>query len=223
MNRYDELLEREIAASGGKEPPPYPLRELREDLACARGGPDAVVDLLARTATGSWDFARIADVLIKDGRDDDALVWITKGLSGDTANSRLLSLALDCHRSAGRHADAMEVLWTRFTTAPTMQAYLDLTEEAGQDVTRRARAMELLRAQVANPADLLAKILLRQDDVPVAWDIVQNHRVDHDLRMRVVEAHARTTPRPPSPSIRNWPTPRCSARAAPATRPPSDT
>ncbi len=203
LNRYGELLERERAAPGGNGREPYKLRKLREGLARAQGGTDAVVEFLARTASRSWDFVHIADVLIGDGRDDDALVWITKGLSDEPANSRLLSLALDCHRRAGRDVDAMEVLWTRFATAPTVQTYVDLTDAAGQDATWRARAMDLLRARTAEHADLLVRILLRQDDVPAAWGIVQNHRVDHDLRMRVLEAHARTHPEDAIPFYRD--------------------
>lgn len=194
LNRYAELLERELAATAGNGPQPYKLRKLREELARAQGGTDAVVELLARTASRPWDFVHIADVLIVDDRDDDALVWITKGLNDDPANFRLLSLALDCHRRAGRDAEAMAVLWTRFTAAPSLQTYVDLTDAAGQDATWRARAMDLLRTRTAEYADLLARILLRQDDVPAAWEIVQNHRVGHDLRMRVVEAHAQTHP-----------------------------
>jgi hypothetical protein len=61
MARYEELL----AHVAG---PACELRGMRESLARARGGTDAVVDVLAQQAGKPEDFARIAEILIAEGR-----------------------------------------------------------------------------------------------------------------------------------------------------------
>ncbi len=192
MTRYEELL---AHATG----PAYELRAMRESLARARGGTDAVVDMLAQQAGKPEDFARIAEILIAEGRDDDALEWITKGLDEFPGDSRLPALALDRHRKAGRRDQALEMLWRLFTLRPGIWTYQELKREAGDDSARWAgRAIAHLRAIRPPLPGALAEVLLAEGDVAAAWDLVSQYQggaaIPFNLRMRVVAERAATHP-----------------------------
>ncbi len=192
MARYEELL---AHATG----PAYELRAMREALARARGGTDAVVDMLAQQAGKPEDFARIAQILIADGRDDDAMQWITKGLDAFPGDSRLPALALDCHRKAGRRDQGLEMLWRLFTLKPGIWTYQELKREAGKDSAQWAgRAIAHLRAIRPLLPNALAEVLLVEGDVAAAWDLVSQYQdsasIPFNLRMRVVAERAAKHP-----------------------------
>jgi uncharacterized Zn finger protein len=190
--RCRELLER----GGGREHSDYKLRTLWESLARAEGGTDAVVELLAQRASSSQDIAHIAQLLITDGRADDALTWIDKGLKDYRPDQRLLSLALDCHMRTGRAEMALETRWRLFTLSPGLPAYQHLIRQAGPEAaTWSTRAIAHLRS-IRNLAAPLAEVLLLEGDVAEAWEIVEARGLDlgHDLRMRVVNARAQSHP-----------------------------
>jgi hypothetical protein len=70
------------------------------------------VTLLAQQASNGHDIAKIARVLIADGRDDDALLWICGGLQDyRPVDPSLLKLALECHERAGRKDLALQTRW----------------------------------------------------------------------------------------------------------------
>lgn len=190
MSRCRELL---AQATG----PDHALRTLRESLARAEGGTDAVVDMLSHDARTPYDFERIARILITDGRDDDALAWITRGLEVFPADTRLPSLALECHRRAGRRDQALEMLWRLFTLRPGTWSYQELKQEAGDDARLWAdRAIAHLRTSGPPLPTALAGILFLEGDVAAAWDLVcrDGNAIPFDLRMQVVAERAETHP-----------------------------
>ena len=192
MARYEELL---AHATGSARK----LRAMREWLARARGGTDAVVDMLAQQADKPEDFVRIAEVLIAEGRDDDAMEWITKGLDAFPGDSRLPALALDRHRKAGRRDQALEMLWLLFTLMPGIRAYQELKREAGEDSARWAgQAITHLRAIRPPLPSALTEVLMVEGDVAAAWELVSQYQdgaaIPFNLRMRVVAERAATHP-----------------------------
>ncbi len=192
MARYEELL---AHATG----PADELRAMRESLARVRGGTDAVVDMLARQAGKPEDFARIAEILVAQGRDDDAVEWITKGLAAFPGDPRLPALALDGHRKAGRRDQALAMLWRLFTLRPGIWTYQELKREAAADSARWAgRAVAHLRAIRPPLPAVLAEVLLAEGDVAAAWDLVSQDQdgaaIPVNLRMRVVAERAATHP-----------------------------
>jgi uncharacterized Zn finger protein len=194
LARYGELLEQADGRVGVSD---YTLGTLRESFARAQGGTDAVIDLLARQAKGPHDIAHIAQTLIADGRDGDALVWIDKGLQDHPSNQRLLTLALECHQRAGRREEVLELLWKSFTARPGVHSYQNLTREAGEDAASwGTRAVAHLRTRPGLGPHTLVEILFLEGDIDAAWELVRQHGsgIHYDLRMRVVAAHAKTHP-----------------------------
>jgi uncharacterized Zn finger protein len=183
----------------------YKLSEALESLARAEGGTDAVVAFLAQHASNSQDIAKIAGVLIADGRDDDALLWIGRGLRDyRPVSQRLLDLALGCHERAGRDDLALRTRWEMFTHSPDLHTYLALTKQAGPDkATWSAQATAHLRAET-HLAPVLTDVLLHEGDTAGAWEIfgATGGALGHDLRMRVVNARAVTHPQDVIPIYR---------------------
>lgn len=193
--RYRELLAQ--ASARGDKISDYTLRRLHESLARAEGGTDAVVAMLAQQAGAAHDYVRIAELLIADGRDDDALAWIARGMEVFPDSVQLPSLALDCHQRAGRRDEILQMLWRLFTAAPSIGAYLKLKLEAGTETVGWAdRAIGHLRDRRPLPSAVLAEILLAEGNVAAAWDVVNRDAVavGFGLRMRVVEQRAETHP-----------------------------
>ncbi|TMR99621.1 DUF6880 family protein [Nonomuraea basaltis] len=190
LRRCHELLDGTIAG----RVPDYKLSTLRESLARAEGGTDAVVAMLARRAANSRDIAKIARLLIDEKRHDEALGWIDQGMGRYGRDQHLLTLALDCHQYAGRTEHALETRWQLFTLSPSMHTYQSLTRLADADAAPwKAKAITHLRSSAAM-AHTLAEVLLINGDVAGAWEVLQTYGLGSDLRMRVVNARARTHP-----------------------------
>jgi tetratricopeptide (TPR) repeat protein len=195
MARYRELLAQ--ASARGDKISDYTLGILHESLARAEGGTDAVVAMLAQQAGAAHDYVRIAEFLIADGRDDEALTGIARGMEVFPDSVQLPSLALDCHQRAGRRDQTLQMLWRLFTAAPSMAAYLKLKLEAGTEAVVWAdRAIAHLRDRRPLPSAALAEILLAEGNAAAAWDVVDRDAAaaGFGLRMRVVDQRAQTHP-----------------------------
>ena len=108
--RYRELVEDAWRSNPGSSI----AKLLMEDLAEAEGGTAALVGVLSENVTSPYDVMRIAKLLVEDGRDDDALEWLTRGLAEYPPDRGLRSLAAECHLRAGRRSEAIELLWANF-------------------------------------------------------------------------------------------------------------
>jgi hypothetical protein len=165
---------------------------LKEALAALRGT-DEVVEVIAHDLSSSYQFLRAAEVLAADGRVDEALDWLSRGRAafGET-DQRLADMAADLHHRAGRHGQAVDIAWLRFTANPGLGGYQRLKEfasAAGDWPERRQEAVELLRAQppitgaAPRPGPLwaqppghstLVEVLLWEGDTDAAWDAAQH-------------------------------------------------
>jgi hypothetical protein len=195
MARYRELLAQ--ASMQGDKSSDYKLRGLHEELARAEGGTDAVVAMLAQQAGAAHDYVHIAGLLIADGRDDDALAWIARGMEVFPDYVQLFSLALGCHQRAGRRDETLQMRWRLFTAVPSMEAFSKLKLDAGAEAVVWAdRAIGHLRDRRPLPSAVLTEILLAEGDAAAAWDVVNRDAaaVAFGLRMRVVEQRAETHP-----------------------------
>ncbi|HUY47414.1 MAG TPA: hypothetical protein VMV92_17070 [Streptosporangiaceae bacterium] len=122
---------------------------------------------------------------------DEALDWLSRGRAafGD-GDRRLADLAADLHHRAGRHGQATDIAWERFTAGPSLSMYQRLHEfavAAGDWPDRRQAALELLRAQPtvgaarsgplwAQPPghSILVEVLLWEEDADAAWEAAQH-------------------------------------------------
>ena len=206
MARYRELVEQAWQALPPKKAHDYGSRRftvthLMEQLAETSGGADGLIEVLARDVTSGYDVLRIAERLRADGRDDEALTWLERGMTDFEPDLRLRTLAAECHLRAGRRDRAGELLWTNFAEHPDLNRYRALRDATAGDFSAwRDRALTLLRSQPSakNPwqpgRSALIEILLWEGDTEAAWQAAVDAGCSEELWLRL--ARARATARP---------------------------
>jgi uncharacterized Zn finger protein len=207
LARYRELVEQAWHALPPKRPNDYSSRRftithLLEGLAESSGGADALIDVLARDMSSGHDALRIAERLCADGRDDEALTWLERGLADFEPDSRLRDLAAEIHLRAGRRDDAGTMLWANFTERPTRDSYRALRDATAEDFPAwRERALALLAD--TPPAKIpwwpgrstLVEVLLDEGETDGAWQAaVDGGGCAENLWLRLARARATTHP-----------------------------
>jgi SWIM zinc finger len=206
MARCRELVEEAWKALPPRKPYDYgsgrfTVTHLMEQLAEASGGADALIDMLARDMASGYDALRIAGRLCADGRDDEALTWLERGLTEFEPDPRLRTLAAECHLRAGRVDRAGELLWANFAERPGLDGYGALRDATGDDFPGwRDRALVLLRSRPPekNPwqpgRSVLVEILLSDGDTDAAWQEAAETGCSGELWLRLARARAVTHP-----------------------------
>ena len=179
---------------------------LKESLAALRS-PDEVVEVIAHDLASPYQFLRAAEVLAAADRVDEALDWLSRGRAafGD-GDQRLADMAADLHHRAGRHGQAADIAWHRFTADPSLGTYQRLHEfaaAAGDWPERRHAALELLYAQpivgAARPGpswvqprghSTLVEVLLWEGDADAAWQAAQHGGCTRRHWLEVARARA---------------------------------
>ncbi len=211
--RYRELVERAWRDLPPKKPGDYGSNRfvvtyLMEHLAELTGGADALIEVLSRDVTSGYDVLRIAERLCADDRDDEALIWLERGLAEFPPDQRLRSLAADCHIRAGRPTEAGDLLWANFADRPSVDSYIALHGATGERFTAwRAQAIELLRAQPAESArftasphirrnghSTLVEVLLWEGDADIAWRAALDGGCRDELWLRLARDRAAEHP-----------------------------
>ncbi|MFC6081940.1 SWIM zinc finger family protein [Sphaerisporangium aureirubrum] len=197
MARYRERVEQAVDDPDAE---PATVARLRERLAEHEGGADALIALLASGKPSGQDVLRIARALVTEGRDQDAVGWIRRGLEDSPADADLRGLGAECLVRAGDRRGAVELLWPVFIGAPTLVTYRALAEAAAGHWPRwRDRALTLLRDQLTEAGDpyrfgILVEILLWEEDVEGAWQVAGAGGISENLRLRAARARAATHP-----------------------------
>lgn len=206
LARYRELVEQAWHALPPKRANDYSGRRftvthLMENLAESSGGADALIDVLARDVSSGYDALRIAERLCADGREEEALTWLERGLSDFEPDSRLRDLAAEIHLRAGRRDRAGEMLWATFAQHPTLDGYRALREATAEDFPAwRERALVLLAdtPPAKNPwwpgRSTLVEILLDEGETDAAWQAAVDGGCAEDLRLRLARARAKAHP-----------------------------
>jgi hypothetical protein len=206
MARYRELVKRAWHALPPKKPHGYGSRRftvthLMEQLAESSGGADALIEVLARDVTSGYDALRIAERLCADGRDDEALTWLERGMTDFEPDQRLRTLAAGCHLRAGRRDRAAELLWMNFADHPDLNRYRALRDATADNFPAwRDRALTLLKSQppAKNPwlpgRSVLVEILLWEGDTEAAWQAGVDAGCSEELWLRLARARATTRP-----------------------------
>lgn len=202
LARYRELVEQAWRKLPPKKPNDYSARRfvishLMENLGESSGGADGLIEVLARDVTSAYDVFRIAERLCADGRDDEALTWLERGLSDFEPDFRLRDLAAGIHVRAGRRDQAAEVLWANFTDRPTVESFRVLQQATAEGFPPwRERALALLAdAPPATGArSTLVEILLADDEVDAAWQAAVDGGCSDGLWLRLARARAVSHP-----------------------------
>ncbi|MGP5132134.1 SWIM zinc finger family protein [Brachybacterium tyrofermentans] len=193
--RWRGLPARGEQEDGGR----FAVRYLREQVAEVLGGTDQLIEVLTEHAEVSHDYLRIAGLLHREGRADEALEWIDRGLGTCGSDASLLELAASIHREAGRVDLAGELLWKNFTDAPGTFTYRSLKSGTGADFTRwRDRALSVLKelgtCSRGGDCTALVSSLLWEGDIDGAWVAAQEGGCRSSLWLELARARARTNP-----------------------------
>ena len=213
MARYRQLIEAAWRALPPKQPHDYgsgrfTITTLMEQLAECEGGADALIEVLSKDVSSGYDVLRIAQRLCQDGRDQEALDWLGRGLAEFPPDSRLRLLAAECHLRAGRREQAGELLWANFTQRPCLDNYTALRDAAGDRFPDwRDRALAVLRGEppatgrftelpYARPAghSTLVEVLLWEKDTEAAWQAAIAGGCRDELWLRLARERAATHP-----------------------------
>jgi uncharacterized protein DUF6880 len=212
MGRYRELVEAAWRNLPPKRPHEYTVgrfavTHLMERLAEIEGGTDALIAVLAQDVATGYDVLRIAQQLCADGRDDEALQWLDRGMAEFPPEERLRSMAAECHVRAGRRPAAEELLWQNFVARPGLTTYSALHEVAADFSAWRSRALAVLGAVPATTSRFSARpylqpagrselvvVLLWEGETDAAWRAAIDGGCRDELWLRLARARAATHP-----------------------------
>ena len=132
----------------------FSVRQAMIGWALGTGDPDALVEAHRRDRIHPIDMAEIAAAFERAGRDDEAIEWARRGLSGLGHGSRQAGEARDLLarklRERGRGGAAVDLYWKAFEASPSLGAYRKLQEQrSNTDWLDRCRRHLLTRLGVA--------------------------------------------------------------------------
>ncbi|GAA3669576.1 hypothetical protein GCM10022267_65360 [Lentzea roselyniae] len=172
-----------------------------ENLGESSGGADGLIEVLARDVTSTYDVLRIAERLCADGRDDEALAWLERGLSDFEPDFRLRDLAAKIHVRAGRLDRAGEMLWANFTDRPSLETFRALRDATAGDFPQwRERALAFLadlpptKGSWSPGRSTLVEILLADDEIEAAWRAAVDGGCSDGLWLRLARVRAASHP-----------------------------
>ena len=165
---------------------------------------EARIALRAKDLSSSWNYLRLAEFCLAQGREDAALRWAEEGLwtfEDDRSGTRLALFAADLLLKADRRTEAEAVLKRAFERAPALDVYVRWREAGGEAILDQALALVERRASAETgpffgyAADLSVKILMHEKRFDMAWAITRKHRVStavkHDLACESEADHPR--------------------------------
>lgn len=202
LSRYRELVEQAWRKLPQKKPGEFggdrfALTHLMENLAESSGGADGLIEVLARDVAHGYDVLRIAERLCVDGRDDEALTWLERGLADFEPDARLRAMAADIHVRAGRRDQAAELRWANLVDRPTAESYHALRAAVADDFPAwRDRALAL----IAQPSpwsqgrSVLIEVLLSEGETDAAWQAAVEGGCPDQVWLRLAQVRAKTHP-----------------------------
>ena len=220
MRHYRELAE----AEWGKVKPLQPgeaardkygkrsrLTGVMKSLALQGGDIEALVAVMRRDLSTSYDFFRIAEVYRKARKGNKALEWAEKGVAafGNKADSRLQDLLAELYLRRKRHDEAMSLIWLQFEKHPSLTAYQHLKKHADrckQWPAWREQALKQVQANIAGQPrgwtrsgkpdhSLLVEIYLWEQDVEAAWQAANTGSCGEALWLELAGSREKTHPR----------------------------
>ncbi|MGP5088558.1 DUF6880 family protein [Brachybacterium tyrofermentans] len=153
------------------------VRLLREHVAEALGGIDALVSVLEDDLDRAVDHVRLVRALLKAGRAEEAVQKTEHARREFPEDAQLLAQAAESHHLAGDDARAGELAWEGFAAAPRLATFQRLKECSGETFPAwRLRALTLVedhllqRPRRSADWSLLVEILLWDGDDQGAWN-----------------------------------------------------
>ena len=178
------------------------LTDILDFFAERNGDIDARIALRAKDLSSPWNYLRLAEFCLSQGRKEDALRRAEEGLwvfEDDRADKGLVLFTVGLLSKAGRKKDAEARLQQAFEKAPSFELYARLRELCGE--TAREHAVKSLEARLGErtpghlPAELLLRILTHEKMFDAAWATVRKHGASVGSRDALARASESTHPR----------------------------
>lgn len=168
------------------------------------GDVETRIALRSKDLSSPWSYLRLAEFLLSQGREEEALRRAEEGLwvfEDDRLDERLVFFAAELLSKAGRKGDAEALLWRAFEKAPSLELYARIRKTAGKHP--RGRAVEFLEARLANgertrwqsPGDLLIRILMHEKAFDAAWAAVRRYGASLGVKEGLARASEAMHPR----------------------------
>lgn len=177
------------------------LAEAVDFFAERDGDIETRIAVRTKDLSSPWQYLRLVEFCSAHGEEEQALRYAEEGLwvfEDDRPDEKLVSLAADLLRKAGRREDADKVLWRCFDRAPSLSSYRRL--RAAGDRTTHERAVATLRTRLAEeratrwyfPADLLIDVLMEEKLFDAAWAAVDEHGASRRVKQALAKASEAT-------------------------------
>lgn len=191
----------------------FQVESAMKDIARCVDDFELLVAIQAKNLSSPSCFMTLAGLFREQGRKDEALRWVEKGIAAfpNERNDDLLSLAIELQLALGQHAEVERLAWQRFDQAPGCGPFFKLMEVAGRierETALRKQALDYLWQKVAedeaadsrvrrSPWDKprrsdIVSIFLREGDAEAMWDAFSGGKVDVGLWEPVADARGRT-------------------------------
>jgi len=209
IKRYRELADREWESirplkPGEDDPDRYGKRfritRIMETLATQSDDLDALVKIKQKDLSSSYQFYDLAQTLLREQQEDQALEWAEQGQQIFQADSdrRLLGLLANLYHRFGRHDEAMSIIWARFERNPGLATFQNLKNHADQNNSWpewRQRALARLHTATENrDRSELVAIFIWEGDNEAAWGEAQAGGCRSDIWLQLAQMRETTHP-----------------------------
>ncbi len=165
----------------------YRITSMMESLARASDRVDDLVAIKARNLSVAYHFLQIAQILGKEKRFDEALVWAEKGVAAFASNpdSRLEEYLAELYQQRKAFDKAVALVWNIFERQPSLHSWETLktfsSKAKNWESEWQQRALDHVRCHIVEEKkrganyfhkpdhSLLVQIFLHENDMESAW------------------------------------------------------
>lgn len=182
----------------------HQLMRILDFFAECDGDVDTRIALRVRNLSSQFDYHRLAEFCLSQGREDQALRHAEEGLwmfEDGRPDMGLVILTAELLLKAGRKPDAEAHLWRPFKKEPTFELYIRLCEIGGN--AARVQALSFLETRQVSgarsgwhsPIDLLIRIWIHEKMFDAAWAAVRTHGASAGWTNELADKSEATHPR----------------------------
>lgn len=167
------------------------------------GDVEARITLRTKDLSRPWDYLRLAEFCLDQGREALALERALEGLwmfEDGRVEARLVYIAVDLLLKAGRSEEAEAQLRRAFEKSPSIDLYVRLRKLGGAGAYEWATALVAAGSTASRgfastcSGGLLVEIHMHEKNFDAAWVAAGRHRASPDVRLRLARASEATHP-----------------------------
>lgn len=179
-------------------------RDLLQSIARATGDTDWLIRLMSANLDSASKFTYMIEHLRKAKRDDEAFVWIERGIAAFSTDVNLRALAIEEYQRRGDHTKAMKLAWASYSAYPGPTQFVELQRHAslaGEWPEWRDNAIGLIRKQIAATKgggkpdhSRLVELFLAEKNEEAAWREANTGGCSSYLWLRLAELREKDHP-----------------------------